>query len=232
MRDLTGIPAQDLESGWITSNTYLDYESPSVQAFVEKALKGRENASETEKAIILFNAVRDDLRYDPYQMTFDAPTYKASYIAQQPAVYCVPKAILLAAALRSIGIPAAVGFADVQNHLNTPKLAELMETDLFSYHGFVALKLNGKVYKVTPTFNKELCDRFGVQPIEFDGQSDALFHEFDAEKRQHMEYVKDRGIFEEPPIEDILGDLAELYPKLKHKTASGAHEANDPGFSA
>jgi hypothetical protein len=53
----------------------------------------------------------------------------------------VPKAILLAATLRASGIPAAVGFADVRNHLNSPKLTKLMETDLFIYHGYVAFGL-------------------------------------------------------------------------------------------
>ena len=69
--------------------------------------------------------------------------YRASRIAGEAIEFCVPKAILLTAALRAAGIPAAVGFADVRNHLNSPKLAELMGTDLFIYHGYVALWLDG-----------------------------------------------------------------------------------------
>src|SRR3990167_7232802 len=40
--------------------------------------------------------------------------------------FCVAKAALLAAAARASGIPARVGFADVRNHLTTPRLRRLM----------------------------------------------------------------------------------------------------------
>ncbi len=232
MKDITGLEARNLPDSWTDETAYIDCRTLEVEAFLKKALKGQEAASKTEQAILLFNAVRDDIRYDPYQLSFRSEAYKASSIATLPEAYCVPKAILLTACLRAIGIPAAVGFADVQNHLNSPKLAALMETDLFSYHGYVALKLDGQVFKVTPTFNRELCERFGVQAIEFDGTTDALFHEYDAEKRQHMEYVKDRGIFEDPPIADILDDMAILYPKLKDLDADHADQAADPDFAA
>jgi transglutaminase-like putative cysteine protease len=106
--------------------------------------------------------------------------YRASEILKMPSAFCVPKAILLAAAMRAAGIPAVIGFADVRNHLNSAKLTELMGTDLFIYHGYVALWLDGNMFKVTPAFNMELCERFGVRPLIFDGTADALFHEFDA----------------------------------------------------
>lgn len=232
MQDITGIDPQALPESWTKATAYVDSETSSLAAFVKRSLAGMEDAPGMEKAIRLFDAVRDDIRYDPYQINFHAERYKASYVADLPEAFCVPKAILLTACLRAVGIPAGVGFADVQNHLNSPKLAELMETDLFSYHGYVALKLDGKVFKVTPTFNRELCERFGVRAIEFDGTGDALFHEFDAEKRQHMEYVKDRGIFENPPMDDILEDLEEIYPKLKARETKVTDLIEDPDFAA
>ena len=144
----------------------------------------------------------------------------------------MPKAILLTASLRRVGIPAGVGFADVKNHLNSPKLADLMQTDMFCYHGYVAMKLEGQTFKVTPTFNKELCDRFGVRAIDFDGTADALFHEYDGDNRKHMEYVKDRGIFENPPMLDILADMAEIYPKMKSICDAELQLEEDPEFAA
>jgi len=232
MKDVTGQLASKLPDGWIESTDFVDYRHPDVQAFAARALTGMEGTTDTEKAVCLFNAVRDTIRYDPYQIGFDPDTYKASHIAQLTAAFCVPKAILLAACLRSVGIAAGVGFADVKNHLNSPKLADLMETDMFHYHGYVALKIDGKVFKVTPTFNKDLCERFGVQPIEFDGTADALFHEYDAQKRQHMEYVKDRGIFEDPPMADVLDDLGQIYSKLKSIAEGAGRPEHDPDFAA
>jgi len=196
--------------------TFVESDAPEVQAFVARAMEGLPaGASDTEKAICLFEAVRDGIRYDPYSMELEASAYKASVIAGKGSAYCVPKAILLTACLRAAGIPAALGFADVKNHLNTPKLAALMETDLFIYHGYVQVWLEGKPYKITPAFNMALCERFGVKPLVFDGKSDALFHEFDQQDQRHMEYVNDRGLFQDVPIEEFLRDFKAIYPKLE-----------------
>ncbi|NVN86837.1 MAG: transglutaminase family protein [Rhodopseudomonas sp.] len=199
---------------YLQPSAYVDSDSAEVREFVARVLAGAEDRSPTEKAILLFNAVRDDIRYDPFHIGVTADEYRASRIAGQPSGFCIPKAILLTAALRAAGIPAAVGFADVRNHLNSPKLSELMETDLFLYHGYVALWLDGKMFKVTPAFNTELCQRFGVKELIFDGHSDALFHEFDAKDRRHMEYVNDRGWSADPPIGALLEDFRRAYPKL------------------
>ena len=126
---------------------FVESDSLEVQGFVSNALRDiPSDASRRDKAIRLFEAVRDDIRYDPYCFALDEDSYRASRIAGAEAAFCVPKAILLAACLRAVGIPAAVGFADVRNHLNTPKLQELMGTDLFIYHGYVQLWLDGESY--------------------------------------------------------------------------------------
>lgn len=221
---------------YVMSAHFVESDSLEVQAFATAALRDLPlDASNRDKAIRLFEAVRDDIRYDPYCFALDEDSYRASRIAGAEAAFCVPKAILLAACLRAAGIPAALGFADVRNHLNTPKLQELMGTDLFVYHGYVQLWLEGKPYKVTPAFNIELCERFGVKPLVFDGYHDALFHEFDEKNNRHMEYVNDRGIFFDAPIKEFLRVFRETYPKLEEfnriritKDSTGY----DPDFSA
>lgn len=206
-------PAEAAE--FLAPADYVDSTSSAVVEFVADALKDVEKgASDTEKAIRLFDAVRDGIRYDPYTIPLTGEGYRASSVAQSESAFCVPKAILLTACLRAVGIPAALGFADVRNHLNTPKLSELMETDLFIYHGYVQLWIEGGSYKVTPAFNMKLCERFGVKPLVFDGRSDALFHEFDQREERHMEYVNDRGLFKDIPIDLFLKEFKETYPKL------------------
>jgi transglutaminase-like putative cysteine protease len=199
---------------FLMSTTFVDSDSSEVRAFVARGLDGMQDPTATARAIRLFDAVRDRIKYDPFDVGTAEGDYRASRIAGKSSNYCVPKAILLAAALRAAGIPAAVGFADVRNHLNSPKLAELMGSDLFIYHGYVALWLDGRLFKVTPAFNTELCERFGVRQLIFDGNSDALFHEFDANSQRHMEYVRDRGWFADPPIGQLLRDFRVAYPKL------------------
>jgi len=212
---------------------YVESDSMEVQAFVVAALRDKApDISQRDKAICLFEAVRDKIRYDPYTFALNADAYRASMIAGAESAFCVPKAILLAACLRAVGIPAALGFADVRNHLNTPKLAELMETDLFIYHGYVQLWLDGQAYKVTPAFNMELCERFGVKPLVFDGYHDALFHEFDEQDQRHMEYVTDRGLFVDAPMKEFLQAFHETYPKLEAFNRNRIAAQGATGFDA
>jgi transglutaminase-like putative cysteine protease len=201
-------------SDFLAPTRFVDSDSREIREFVAQGLEGAGDLSPTGKAIRLFDAVRDEIRYNPFDIGTTADDYRASRIAGKPANYCVPKAILLTAALRAAGIPAAVGFADVRNHLNSPKLVELMGTDLFIYHGYVAVWLEGRQFKVTPAFNTEMCERFGVRQLIFDGKSDALFHEFDRRSQRHMEYVNDRGWYLDPPIGKLLEDFRATYPKL------------------
>lgn len=217
-------------SEFLAPTEYVDSETSEVRDFVARALEGAGDLPPKEKAIRLFEAVRDGVRYDPYKMTFDAAEYRASAIATREANYCVPKAVLLTAALRAAGIPAAVGFADVRNHLNSPKLADLLQSDLFIYHGYVALWLDGVMFKVTPAFNSELCERFGVRPLIFDGESDALLHEFDTQSRRHMEYLNDRGWFADPPIGQMLADFRIAYPKAWAIHSTTGIDGSDPAF--
>ena len=220
---------------YVMPSRFVESDSLEVQGFVTSALRDLPvGATNRDKAIRLFEAVRDDIRYDPYCVALDEDSYRASRIAGAEAAFCVPKAILLAACLRAVGIPAALGFADVRNHLNTPKLQELMGTDLFIYHGYVQLWLGNEAYKVTPAFNMELCERFGVKPLVFDGYHDALFHEFDEQNHRHMEYVNDRGLYFDAPMGEFLVAFKETYPKLEEfnririsKDASGY----DDGFA-
>src|SRR5258708_46541 len=217
-------------SGLLAPTRFVDSNSVEVREFVASSLEDAGGLSQTDKAIRLFDAVRDRIRYNPFDIGTTADEYRASRIVGKPTNYCVPKAILLTAALRAAGIPAAVGFADVRNHLNSPKLADLMGTDLFIYHGYVALWLDGRLFKVTPAFNTELCERFGVKQLIFDGKSDALFHEFDTNSHRHMEYVRDRGWFADPPVGQLLREFRTTYPKLWQSSAQRM-SVSDAAFS-
>lgn len=214
---------------YLAATPYVDAGDPAIAAFVARALDGLPaGADDRARAVRLFAAVRDGLRYDPFSIPWQAQAYRAGFVAQQPRGFCIPKAILLAACLRHAGIPAALGFADVKNHLNTPKLAAMMGTDLFIWHGYVQVWLGCGTFKITPAFNAELCERFGVRPLEFDGSADALFHEYDSAGRRHMEYVHDRGLFVEAPVGTILAEFEATYPALMAMQREGSQR---PAFA-
>jgi transglutaminase-like putative cysteine protease len=180
-----------------------------VTGFARAHAKGETAA---ERAISLFRAVRDEILYDPYNIVLAPDAFRASVIIGKRRGYCVAKAIALAAVARVAGIPARVGFADVKNHLSTERLRRLMKTDVFVFHGYTELHLNGRWFKVTPTFNMSLCEKFGVRPLEFDGTSDCLFHEYDSRGRRHMQYLRDHGAFADVPFERIVEEFDRHYP--------------------
>jgi hypothetical protein len=184
-------------------------------------------------AVKLYYAVRDGVLYDPYVPSDDPDTYRASAVLAKGRGYCVGKASLLAAAARTRGIAARVAFADVRNHLATPRLLELIGTDIFIYHGITELWLDGRWIKATPTFNLTLCEKFHIHPLDFDGRADAVFHPFDRDGRQHMEYLRQRGSYADVPVEILMPAMLEAYPRLaqvgKAPRGDFAREAEEQG---
>lgn len=182
---------------------------PAVANFARE-IAGQEG-SDIERAVRLYYAVRDTVRYDPYRINLTIEGMKASTTLESKTGWCVSKAILLAASLRSIGIPARLGFADVRNHLSTERLRQRMRTDIFYWHGYTEILLAGKWVKATPAFNIELCEKFNLLPLEFDGQNDSLYHPYDREGHRHMEYVNNRGAYSDLPLEEIIETFKEHY---------------------
>jgi len=205
---------------YLQPTKFLDSDSRAVRDFAARATEGA--TGEIAKAVALYYAIRDGIRYDPYVMATDPEPYYASVVAGLPAAYCIQKAILLGASARAVGVPSRLGFADVRNHLTSPKLRETMGSDLFVYHGYTELFLEGRWVKATPAFNLGLCQRFGVLPLDFDGRHDSIFHPFDAENRKHMEYVRSHGSFAEFPFEQVMEAFRREYPSLFGNLKSGA----------
>ncbi len=197
---------------WLAATEFIDHEHPAVREFV--AARVAVGDTPKEKALNLYYAVRDDIRYDPYSSSMRREAMRASTTVIKGVGYCVPKALLYAACLRAIGIPARPGFADVKNHLSTEKLTRLMGSALFAWHGYVSLLLDGKWVKATPAFNFAMCQRFGVLPLDFDGAHDALMHPYNSSNQRHMEYMKQRGEFDDLPYEELKADMFRMYPKL------------------
>jgi len=190
----------------------INFKHEAVRRFIEQY--DRPDSIELERAVSLYYAVRDQIRYDPYTASSQLSDFSASRTLETGRGWCVPKAILYAACCRSIGIPARLGYADVRNHMSTANLRRLMGTDIFHWHGYTDVYLEGKWVKATPAFNIELCDKFHLKPLEFDGLEDSIYHPFDLAGRKHMEYLAYHGVFDDIPFDRIMNDFARYYPKL------------------
>jgi transglutaminase-like putative cysteine protease len=202
---------KDLEE-YLVPTYFLDSDHPRVAGFAEDLAKGA--VDEKERAIRLYYGVRDQIRYDPYSFEDSREALKASSVLAKKVGFCVPKAVLLAAVARAQEIPSRLGFADVRNHLTTRRLRSYMDTDLFVYHGYVELFIQGRWVKATPAFNLSLCTSFNVKPLEFDGVNDSIFHEFDTLGNRHMEYVTQHGHFPDLPFNRVFEAFRKAYPRI------------------
>ena len=94
------------------------------------------------------------------------------------------------------------------------RLYDLVKTDTFMWHSYTELYLSGRWVKATPAFDRALCERAGIKPLDFDGKTDSLFQPFDQAGRRHMEYLRDRGTFADVPFDVIRADFIANYPIL------------------
>ena len=218
----------DVAPAWLEPTWFIDSEDPAVVAFAEGA--AGDATGPREVAVQLFYAVRDGFRYDPYNVDYAPDRFRASSVVGSPSNWCVPKSVLLTAAARSRGIPARLGFADVRNHLTSAKLKAQMQTDVFAWHGYSELLLDDGWHKLSTAFNVELCQKFGVKTLDFDGHGDALMHPYDEAGNRHMEYINQRGSYDDLPLDRILADFAEIYGGPV-AASGGAAAAGDDAFS-
>ena len=197
---------------YLRPGRFIDSDAPALLRFAREVV-GRETGDRS-RAVALYYAVRDGFPYDPYRIDLSPEAMRASAILVRGYGFCIPKAMLLAGAARVWGIPSRLGFADVRNHLTTERLRRAMGTDLFVFHGFTELYLEERWVKATPAFNRSLCQRFGVAPLEFDGENDSVFHQADMKGNRFMEYVNDRGRYADLPLEELCQVLEEAYPRV------------------
>jgi transglutaminase-like putative cysteine protease len=204
-----GLP--ELGPAYLAPTAFLDFDHHLVRDFVARVV-GSETAP-IRQAVKLSYAVRDEIRYDPFAIQLQGDVFKASTVLRDRRAFCIPKAVLLAAAARAVGIPAAIGLSDVVNHFTSDKLKRAMGgKEVFLHHGYAALHLAGKWVKAAPAFNLELCTRFGVLPTEFDGTRDAILQEYDAQRKLRMEYLRDHGFWSDLPFNRIKEDFEGYYP--------------------
>ena len=200
---------------FLEPNAFVDSDHPEIAAWTDR--HSTPGAAPIDNAIRLYYAVRDGLRYDPWQVYSTPEAYRASGVAVRAyneGGHCIDKANLLAACARRVGVPSRLHFANVRNHIGTEDLEKKLGTSLLVFHGYTELYLEGRWVAATPAFNRELCEHLGVAPLEFDGRTDSIFQQFDRAGGRFMEYLHDYGSFPGIPFELMIAEWKRYYPRF------------------
>ncbi len=201
---------------YLKPTTAIDCDHPSIKEKTQALAGNQESAADKAKSLFYF--VRDEIKYDPYAPRYLLEHYLASKILESGRGYCVQKAVLLVALARAAGIPSRLRFANIRNHLQFGKLVAVMGTNLFVYHGYDELYIEGKWVKATPTFDLDMCQKERIIPVEFDGSRDALFHSHNKDGELHIEYISQHGHYPDLPLDEITEARIQAYgPELAER---------------
>ena len=200
---------------YLKSSYFFDFEHESIRELIREFQDN--SISDQEKAIGIYMKVRDGWRYDPYHISLVKDTFRASEIAQKSKGNCVEKSILLIACLRGLKIPARLHLGKVKNHIAVDRLTEKFGSNELTPHGMVNVRLNGKWLKISPAFNRSLCEKFKVEPLDFDGEKSSFLQQFNSEGTLFMEYLDDYGHFEDVPLKFMIKNITAHYPHIFEK---------------
>src|SRR5690554_5388489 len=151
--------------------------SNNLIQFVDTSLSLR------EQAVQLYYKVRDMFIYDPYHLDLRSENLKSSVIMKKKRAWCVEKSIVLATGFRALGIPSKLGYGIVVNHIGVEKLTQALRREEIVFHGYVSAYIDGKWVKSTPAFDPLICKVSGVEPLEWDGEEDALFQAYQGSQK-------------------------------------------------
>ena len=206
----------------------IDCDHEAVKEKARQLTDGKDDVVEKAKSLVYF--VRDDIKYNIYVLKDDIKHFRASATMARGEGFCIQKAIVLAALARASGIPSRLRFAIIRNPLASDEVKSILGGDLFVSHGFDELYINGRWIKAAPTFNRELCRKRRLVTVEFDGIIDAILPSHDLDGRPHIEYVKDKGDYDDLPFDEVMNWRLQAYGSGYAERLQQAHEARKSGI--
>ena len=155
---------------------YFNFENELVQNLISEFKTNK--LSDKEKTIGIYTKVRDNWKYDPYSISLSKEKYKSSHIAEKQSGNCVEKSIILIACLRALEISARLHLGKVKNHIAVERLTEKFGSNELTPHGMVNVNLDNRWLKMSPAFNKSLCEKLNVEPLDFDGENNSFLQQY------------------------------------------------------
>lgn len=135
----------------------------------------------------------------------------ASAILAGKRGFCLHKAIAFVAVCRAAGLSARLLADKVKNHVTTTELSALVGGQDF-LHWFAEVRVDNVWLQVSPTFNKQMCQLFGMRPLAFDGKTHAVQQHYGGEL--FMEYLGKPVTFADPSHDELQAYIAAHHPRM------------------
>ncbi len=198
---------------YLASTAAIETGHSAIQATARDVTAGAGSAG--EKAVRLFNFVRDEIPYNLYMVSMHPDDFRASFVLEAGKGYCVQKAVLLCALARAAGIPSRLALAHIRNHRVPAGLQARLGTNEFPCHGYDQFLLDGRWVSAAPTFDADLCARVGVPVVQFDGHADALLPARALDGGPYIEYLEHHGHFVDLPLDFITSRTGKIWGRDK-----------------
>jgi transglutaminase-like putative cysteine protease len=188
----------------------IEAEAPAIRELADRIAGTAEG---TEAACLLFEWVRDEIRYDMAPDVEGREDWCATGTLERGQGFCQQKAVLLASLLRARGIPAGVVLQDLLDHKIPPAYVELIGSQRLELHGLTCAFLDGRWVRLDPTLPRAFVEKKRYRLVEFDGENDAVLALTDLDGRPHFEVLEELGTWPDLPdevVEKVL-DLGWLH---------------------
>jgi transglutaminase-like putative cysteine protease len=207
----------ELQKEYLQTTPILEVDDVSTQQLIKEIDR---STSLKEQAIALYYLVRDRFLYDSYHLDLRPEALKSSTILEKRRAWCVEKSIVLATSLRALGISSSLGYGIVINHIGVDRLTRCLKRKEIVFHGYVSGYLDGKWVKTTPAFDINVCRLSGVEPLDWDGENDALFQAYQGDQK-FMEFIHFYGDFDDVPVQLMNDEMERYYPHLFEEVHAG-----------
>lgn len=196
----------------IAPTSFLNADHPTLQECISRL--GVIDLAPIERAVRLFEFVRDDITYD-FLPKLTREEYEASHTLRAGKGFCTQKAVLLAALGRAAGVPTALVLTDIRDDSVPERITRLMGgMNLFEYHGVAAFHLDGRWVKADATQSPDIVLRKRYRRVEFDGRHDALLASDTLEGKPHIRYESVRGVYADLPFDEMAEVFRERFREM------------------
>lgn len=208
---VAGDPAACLQPGDV-----IDSAHPAIQAHAAQLTAAC--ATPLAKAQALFDWVRDEVPYNFTPWLRDRDDWRASVGLLRRDGFCQQKAVLLAALLRAVGIPAALGFQHVRDHMLLDARFEAhLPSGLILFHGCTMVHLDGSWRVADATLDRRLCERRGYRLVTLAPHADSELPATDLHGGPHFDFLMRSGPYANLPasVSDLFLDLVTTWSDMQ-----------------